>query len=68
MGFASKQLARNLLTLSTVTTFDDATATMLPRSFSSTTIALTTAVNSLWFASLVFGIANAVNPLLGSSP
>ncbi|PBK89839.1 WD40 repeat-like protein [Armillaria gallica] len=63
--FAQKHGATNLLNLSTVATFFSAvTATTMQFSFElqGSTAA---AVNSFWFASLVFSIAAAVNSLLG---
>ncbi|KAJ7126166.1 hypothetical protein C8R44DRAFT_618507 [Mycena epipterygia] len=54
------------LNLSTVATFFSAvTATTLQFSFDSVGTPLKDAVNSFWFASLVFSIAAAVNSLLG---
>ncbi|KAK0192616.1 hypothetical protein F5146DRAFT_1102483 [Armillaria mellea] len=63
--FAQKHGATNLLNLSTVATFFSAvTATTMQFSYElqGSTAA---AVNSFWFASLVFSIAAAVNSLLG---
>ena len=54
------------LNLSTVATFFSAvTATTLQFSFNLTGTPIRDAVNSFWFASLVFSIAAAVNSLLG---
>ncbi|KAJ6595621.1 WD40 repeat-like protein [Mycena vulgaris] len=64
--FGQKHKTDNLLNLSTVATFFSAvTATTLQFSFNLTTSSLQDAVNSFWFASLVFSIAAAVNSLLG---
>ncbi|KAF7360499.1 Catabolite degradation [Mycena venus] len=55
-----------ILNLSTVATFFSAvTATTLQFSFNLTGTPIRDAVNSFWFASLVFSIAAAVNSLLG---
>ncbi len=63
--FAQKHGATNLLNLSTVATFFSAvTATTMQFSYELKTHS-GTAVNSFWFASLVFSIAAAVNSLLG---
>jgi WD repeat-containing protein 26 len=65
--FAQKHGAQNLQNLSTVATFFSAvTATTLQFSYTLPTDALGSAVNSFWFASLVFSIASAVNSLLGN--
>ncbi|KAF7344472.1 Catabolite degradation [Mycena sanguinolenta] len=54
------------LNLSTIATFFSAvTATTLQFSFNETGTPVKDAVNSFWFASLVFSIAAAVNSLLG---
>ncbi|KAJ7204755.1 quinon protein alcohol dehydrogenase-like superfamily [Mycena pura] len=59
-------VSNNLLNLSTVATFFSAvTATTLQFSFNLTDTSTQVAVNSFWFASLVFSIAAAVNSLLG---
>lgn len=58
--------AANLLNLSTVATFfSGVTATTLQFSYSTTGGKLANVVNTLWFSSLVFSIAAAVNSLLG---
>ncbi|KAI6159682.1 hypothetical protein EDD17DRAFT_887078 [Pisolithus thermaeus] len=58
--------ANNLLNLSTVATFfSGVTATTLQFSYSTTSGKLADIVNTLWFSSLVFSIAAAVNSLLG---
>ncbi|KAI6012979.1 hypothetical protein EDC04DRAFT_2904814 [Pisolithus marmoratus] len=58
--------AANLLNLSTVATFfSGVTATTLQFSYSTTGGKLADVVNTLWFSSLVFSIAAAVNSLLG---
>ncbi|KAI6125837.1 WD40-repeat-containing domain protein, partial [Pisolithus croceorrhizus] len=58
--------AANLLNLSTVATFfSGVTATTLQFSYSTTSGKLADIVNTLWFSSLVFSIAAAVNSLLG---
>lgn len=60
--FAQKHGATNLLNLSTVATFFSAvTATTLQFSFELTEGGTQNAVNTFWFASLVFSIASAVN-------
>ncbi|KAJ7754565.1 hypothetical protein B0H16DRAFT_1542795 [Mycena metata] len=64
--FGQKHKTDNLLNLSTVATFFSAvTATTLQFSFNLLGSPLRDAVNSFWFASLVFSIAAAVNSLLG---
>ncbi|KAF8888546.1 hypothetical protein BD779DRAFT_1439978 [Infundibulicybe gibba] len=64
--FAQKHGATNLLNLSTVATFFSAvTATTLQFSFDKIETRVENAVNSFWFASLVFSISAAVNSLLG---
>ncbi|KAJ7461797.1 WD40 repeat-like protein [Mycena galericulata] len=64
--FGQKHKTDNLLNLSTVATFFSAvTATTLQFSFNLTFTRTQAAVNSFWFASLVFSIAAAVNSLLG---
>ncbi|KAJ7037958.1 hypothetical protein C8F04DRAFT_1090776 [Mycena alexandri] len=64
--FGQKHKTDNLLNLSTVATFFSAvTATTLQFSFNLVGTPLQDAVNSFWFASLVFSIAAAVNSLLG---
>ncbi|KAJ7185449.1 hypothetical protein C8R46DRAFT_1060616 [Mycena filopes] len=64
--FGQKHKTDNLLNLSTVATFFSAvTATTLQFSFNLIDTPLQAAVNSFWFASLVFSIAAAVNSLLG---
>ncbi|KAF8648232.1 hypothetical protein AX16_006314 [Volvariella volvacea WC 439] len=64
--FAQKHGASNLLNLSTVATFFSAvTATTLQFSFELERSPAADSVNCLWFASLVFSIAAAVNSLLG---
>ncbi|KAF9450606.1 WD40 repeat-like protein [Macrolepiota fuliginosa MF-IS2] len=64
--FAQKHGATNLLNLSTVATFFSAvTATTMQFSYELHGSPLSDAVNSFWFASLVFSIAAAVNSLLG---
>ncbi|KAJ7742718.1 WD40 repeat-like protein [Mycena maculata] len=64
--FGQKHKTDNLLNLSTVATFFSAvTATTLQFSFNLGGTQLRDAVNSFWFASLVFSIAAAVNSLLG---
>ncbi|KAJ7223731.1 quinon protein alcohol dehydrogenase-like superfamily [Mycena haematopus] len=64
--FGQKHKTDNLLNLSTVATFFSAvTATTLQFSFNVTGTPIRDAVNSFWFASLVFSIAAAVNSLLG---
>ncbi|KAJ7359084.1 WD40 repeat-like protein [Mycena albidolilacea] len=64
--FGQKHKTDNLLNLSTVATFFSAvTATTLQFSFNLVGTPIRDAVNSFWFASLVFSIAAAVNSLLG---
>ena len=64
--FAQKHGATNLLNLSTVATFFSAvTATSLQFSYALQQTLIADAVNSFWFASLVFSIGAAVNSLLG---
>jgi hypothetical protein len=64
--FAQKHTATNLLNLSTIATFFSAvTGTTLQFSYGLQHSALADAVNTFWFASLVFSIAAAVNSLLG---
>ena len=65
--FAQKHGSANLLNLSTIATFFSAvTATTMQFSYElDRASALAAAVNSFWFASLVFSIAAAVNSLLG---
>ncbi|PPQ66008.1 hypothetical protein CVT24_011952 [Panaeolus cyanescens] len=64
--FAQKHGANNLLNLSTVATFFSAvTATTMQFSYELDRSGMSDAVNSFWFASLVFSIAAAVNSLLG---
>ncbi|KAJ7634736.1 hypothetical protein FB45DRAFT_989512 [Roridomyces roridus] len=65
--FGQKHKTDNLLNLSTVATFFSAvTATTLQFSFNLTPSSRALdAVNSFWFASLVFSIAAAVNSLVG---
>ncbi|KAG1805570.1 WD40-repeat-containing domain protein [Suillus subaureus] len=64
--FAQHHAASNLLNLSTVATFFSVvTATTLQFSYRLTDGVLATCVNALWFSSLVFSIAAAVNSLLG---
>jgi len=64
--FAQQHGADNLLNLSTVATFFSAvTATTLQFSYELTEDNVSHAVNSLWFMSMVFSIAAAVNSLLG---
>ncbi|EAU89752.2 hypothetical protein CC1G_07477 [Coprinopsis cinerea okayama7 len=64
--FAQKHGSNNLLNLSTIATFFSAvTATTLQFSFERAELPDEQAVNTFWFASLVFSIAAAVNSLLG---
>jgi hypothetical protein len=64
--FAQKHGATNLLNLSTVATFFSAvTATTMQASYDLERTLIADAVNSFWFASLVFSIGAAVNSLLG---
>ncbi|KAF8893635.1 hypothetical protein BD779DRAFT_1396588, partial [Infundibulicybe gibba] len=63
--FAQKHSVKNLLNLSTVATFFSAvTATTLQFTFDKVETPAENAVNSFWFASLVFSISAAVNSLL----
>ncbi|CAA7264399.1 unnamed protein product [Cyclocybe aegerita] len=64
--FAQEHASNNLLNLSTVATFFSAvTATTMQFSYELEKSPVSDAVNSFWFASLVFSIAAAVNSLLG---
>ncbi|KAF8903319.1 hypothetical protein CPB84DRAFT_1728396 [Gymnopilus junonius] len=64
--FAQKHGAENLLNLSTVATFFSAvTATTMQFSYQLDNTGVSNSVNCLWFGSLVFSIAAAVNSLLG---
>ncbi|CAK5261896.1 unnamed protein product [Mycena citricolor] len=64
--FGQRHKTDNLLNLSTVATFFSAvTATTLQFSYNLVGTPVQDAVNSFWFASLVFSIAAAVNSLLG---
>ncbi|KAF9530279.1 hypothetical protein CPB83DRAFT_851296 [Crepidotus variabilis] len=64
--FAQEHGAANLLNLSTVATFFSAvTATTLQFSYGLDRGSISDSVNILWFASMVFSIAAAVNSLLG---
>ncbi|CAK5263142.1 unnamed protein product [Mycena citricolor] len=64
--YAQKHKTDNLLNLSTVATFFSAvTATTLQFSFQLTETRTQNAVNTFWFASLVFSIGAAVNSVLG---
>ncbi|KAF9051401.1 hypothetical protein BJ165DRAFT_1448497 [Panaeolus papilionaceus] len=64
--FAQNHGANNLLNLSTVATFFSAvTATTMQFSYELNRSGMSDAVNSFWFASLVFSTAAAVNSLLG---
>ncbi|PFH49908.1 hypothetical protein AMATHDRAFT_146529 [Amanita thiersii Skay4041] len=64
--FAQRHGAENLLNLSTVATFFSAvTATTLQYSYQYKGDPVANATNTLWFASLVFSIAAAVNSLVG---
>ena len=64
--FAQEHGAANLLNLSTLSIFFTAvTAATLPFTYQSHGTPLEDAVNALWFTSIVFSIASAVNSLLG---